>query len=263
MSKLKSIVKSELFKITVVALIGFTVFRIFYTPVVVTGDSMHPTLEDKQFRLTSNYIGQPAINRFDIVVARYAQKNLVKRVIGLPNEEISFLNNTLYVNSSPVEETYLERDVVIEDFIVKLADDEYFLLGDNRSVSYDSREYGPFKVNQIKASVPLTNTKLYIFIAVMVVALAISISTITGTDILEFIRSRKERLRSVNNNEVATYSGQDGYINNQPSYPQGTFVKNRTRYIIHQHDGRNNIVEVDSETDYYSSDPNANVNIKH
>ena len=86
---------------------------------------------------------------------------LVKRVIGLPGETIEYRQDQLLVNGEAVAEDFFDQDYkrsqsangsFTQDFgPVTLADDEYFMLGDNRPYSSDSRWYGPFKKEQIKA----------------------------------------------------------------------------------------------------------------
>lgn len=115
---------------------------------------MYPTLQDGDrgfsFIITRNI----AINRFDICVidSKKADKLIVKRIIGLPNEKVTYKDNKLYINDEYVEETFLGDDVYTEDFEVILGDDEYFCLGDNRSVSRDSRYYGAFNKAEIKST---------------------------------------------------------------------------------------------------------------
>lgn len=109
---------------------------------------MYPTLKDKQVVRISIV---KEVNRFDIVVAEKTDNYLiVKRVIGLPNEKIEYKNNHLYINNEPVTEDFIDLYTVkTEDFTYVLEEDEYFLLGDNREYSTDSREYGAFEKEKI------------------------------------------------------------------------------------------------------------------
>ncbi|WP_075876172.1 signal peptidase I [Merdibacter massiliensis] len=130
-------------------------------PVYVDGSSMYPTLEDGEFGFT-NLLGLrlDGIQRGDIVIVSHENEYWVKRVIGLPNETIECKDGVVYIDGKVLKETYLNTDYVKDieksqgvftsDFgPVTLGDDEYFVMGDNRVVSADSRIVGPFKRDQI------------------------------------------------------------------------------------------------------------------
>lgn len=114
----------------------------------ISGNSMYPTLKDKQVVKVSKI---KEINRFDIVIAKKTDNYLiVKRVMGLPNEKIEYKNNHLYINDKPVTEDFIDLySTKTENFVYTLKDNEYFLLGDNREYSTDSREHGPFRKEEI------------------------------------------------------------------------------------------------------------------
>lgn len=116
--------------------------------IIVSGNSMYPTFKDKQVVRVSKI---KEINRFDIVIAKKHDNYLiVKRVIGLPNEKIEYKDNHLYINEKPVTESFIDLYLTkTEDFTYTLKDDEYFLLGDNREYSTDSRELGAFKKEKL------------------------------------------------------------------------------------------------------------------
>ena len=122
-------------------------------PCVVEGTSMYPLLHDNDYGYSFIISRNLGINRFDIAVIKVSdglnEKLLVKRVIGLPNEKVTYKNNKLYINDEYIEETFLNDDVNTNDFEVVLKDNEYYCLGDNRSVSRDSRSYGPFMKENI------------------------------------------------------------------------------------------------------------------
>lgn len=151
-------------------LISLLVFTFGVRKKVVSGNSMYPILEDKEdvlINVAASYFTK--IDRFDIVVVKNENEEhdlWVKRVIGLPGETIAYKDGKLYVNDQIVEEnfldtTYMEKimkekslSVFTQDMEeVTLEKDEYFLAGDNRVNSLDSRtaSVGPFHRNQIIA----------------------------------------------------------------------------------------------------------------
>ena len=109
---------------------------------------MYPTLKDKQVVRVSKI---KEVSRFDIVIAKKHDNYLiVKRVIGLPDEKVEYKGNHLYINEKPVTEDFIDLYLTkTEDFTYTLKDDEYFLLGDNREYSTDSRELGAFKKEKL------------------------------------------------------------------------------------------------------------------
>lgn len=118
------------------------------TPVIVSGDSMKPNLHDGELLLERKigYNGS-SIKRFDIVVIKEDKDEIIKRIIGLPGEHISYKNNKLYVNDELVKETFDFRDT--KDFNLEeictcssIPKGKYLVLGDNRPVSKDSRIIG-------------------------------------------------------------------------------------------------------------------------
>lgn len=121
-------------------------------PVQIKGSSMYPTLKNEERAYTnvfSTLFGE--IERFDIVVVKADNhRDLVKRVIGLPNETVEVRNNVLYINGKQMAEPFLAKSVVTSDFTkVVLKENEYFVMGDNRSASHDSRQIGPFSRDKI------------------------------------------------------------------------------------------------------------------
>ena len=124
--------------------------RIFVcTPINVNGSSMSTTLKDGDIMIL-NKIGLriDGIDRFDIVVIQTDSNFLIKRVIGLPGETISYKDEKLYINGKVVKDDYNLNDT--GDFeSVEIGKDEYFVMGDNRNVSKDSRLIGTVKKDDI------------------------------------------------------------------------------------------------------------------
>lgn len=120
------------------------------TPVRVNGSSMYPTLKGNEIMLL-NKLGH--INRFDIVVLKIdgREDNLIKRIIGLPGETVEIKDNEIYINDKKIEDKY-GYGVTYNIDKVTLKKDEYFILGDNRKISLDSRVFGTIHKDEIKGT---------------------------------------------------------------------------------------------------------------
>lgn len=124
------------------------------TPIKVIGPSMENTLKSGDVMIL-NKIAK--IDRYDIVVIDSPKANeiLIKRVIGMPGEIIKIEDNVIYINGKRLGETY-GKNATSDYPETKIGYDEYFVLGDNRAVSADSRLFGPFNVKDIKGTTRLT-----------------------------------------------------------------------------------------------------------
>lgn len=140
----------------IIVIVVLLIRTFLFTPALVDGDSMVDTLHDGEFIIINKLIyriGQ--IERFDIVVVENEIDNdkIIKRVIGLPNEKIKYENNKLYINDELIISDFDFPDT--GDFEVTTKKDEYFVLGDNRGISKDSRLLGNFNKKDIVGRVTL------------------------------------------------------------------------------------------------------------
>lgn len=157
---MKKIKEISIYLLIIVMVILIRTFII--TPVRVNGTSMDPTLKNGEIMILNKIkYNKNDIKRFDIVVIKMEKELLIKRVIGLPNEEVKYIDNKLYINNEYVEETFLNEDVYTTNFslrdinLEKIPENCYLVLGDNREVSLDSRTFGCFSKDKILGSANL------------------------------------------------------------------------------------------------------------
>ncbi len=127
------------------------------TPIQVNGNSMDSTLHDGDVMIL-NKIGYKlnGISRFDIVVIRTDDTLLIKRVIGLPKEKVKVVDNKLYINGKELKQEFLDEGTITDDFEYTNSEDCYFVMGDNRGVSLDSRDLGCFDISKIQGTTSFT-----------------------------------------------------------------------------------------------------------
>jgi signal peptidase I len=137
----------DLFLSVVIAII---VILFLYQPVRVEGTSMQPTLENEERIFINKFeyrFGLADIGRGDMIVFWFPQdtsKSYIKRVIGVPGDTVEVRDGTVYVNGRPLAESYVaeqNRDHVSWP-AERLESDKYFVLGDHRNSSNDSRSWG-------------------------------------------------------------------------------------------------------------------------
>lgn len=143
---------------TIVFLVAvFTLLQLALPRSEVHGRSMEPTFVEGQRLIISrvNYmVGNP--QRGDVLVFNSPQSDsddpsLIKRVVGLPGELVEIRDQEVYINGERLDEPYIKEPCTRQcrDRQWQLADDEYFVMGDNRNVSNDSRAFGPIKHSAI------------------------------------------------------------------------------------------------------------------
>ena len=139
----------------VIAVLIVIPVRVFIAqPFIVSGSSMVPAFENSDYLIVdelSYRLDDP--ERFDVVIFKYPKdpnKYFIKRIIGLPGEEVDIKGNTITItNPEHKEGLVLEQPFVKRpgdnNMHVELGQDEYFVMGDNRNASSDSRYWGPVK----------------------------------------------------------------------------------------------------------------------
>ena len=140
----------------IISFAGYVVFVVLFTYIIVTyvgqrtevvGSSMYPTLHDGDNLLVDKISYRfTDIERFDIIVFEYQHEEnvyYIKRIIGLPGETVQITDGNIYINGELLEEDYgyevMESDGLAAE-PVTLGENEYFVLGDNRNDSTDSRD---------------------------------------------------------------------------------------------------------------------------
>lgn len=149
-----SIIWSWIWSFIVAFIIVGGVYFFLGRPFTVSGDSMYPTLHNGD-RMVLSKVGD--IHRFDVVILKAPDENVeyIKRVIGIPGDTIEMKSGVLYINGKKVDQPFINTEalakqtVFMDDFTLeslsgesKVPEGKYFVLGDNRGVSKDSRMIG-------------------------------------------------------------------------------------------------------------------------
>jgi signal peptidase I len=135
----------DVFETLVLALVLFVGINVISARIRVDGASMEPTLATGEYLVVNRMsyrLGTP--QRGDIIVFHFPgnpQEEYIKRVIGLPGDEVEVKNGTVYVNGQPLDETYLDTTTNYTDSW-KIPEGQLFVLGDNRNNSSDSHNWG-------------------------------------------------------------------------------------------------------------------------
>lgn len=157
-SKFKSLI-GDIIILVIAVMVGMAVSKYFLFRATVSGSSMEPTYYDGDICFA---LVQCSIERGDVVIidTNDVEKHLIKRVIGLPGDTVRVEDSKVYINDEVYEEDYIVYDEypsinASED--ITLGNDEYFVLGDNRPISRDSRYFGAVKRNEIRGVVKEEN----------------------------------------------------------------------------------------------------------
>ena len=149
-----SIIWSWIWSFIVAFIIVGGVYFFLGRPFTVSGASMYPTLHNGD-RMVLSKVGD--IHRFDVVILKAPDENVeyIKRVIGMPGDTVEMKSGVLYINGKKVEQPFINTEVLakqtvfMDDFTLesltgesKVPEGKYFVLGDNRGVSKDSRMIG-------------------------------------------------------------------------------------------------------------------------
>ena len=140
----------------IIIFIVVILFRTYIaTPVIVNGPSMQETLHTNDVLILRR---TDKINRYDIVVANHNGDKLIKRVMGIPGDKIKCVSGTIYVNNEEISSYGYGTSFDFPQVV--LGADEYFLIGDNREDSLDSRYFGAVQKRDING---IANFRLFPF----------------------------------------------------------------------------------------------------
>ena len=135
--------------LVIAAVASVVMITFLYQPVRVEGTSMLPRLEDSDRLFINKFVYRfEAIERGDVVVFRYPrdlEKSYIKRVIALPGDQLRIDHGRVYVNGKLVREPYVPLEYRDTRSVAEMVvpPDSYYMMGDHRSISNDSRDFGP------------------------------------------------------------------------------------------------------------------------
>ena len=136
----------------IIIIVSVVLIRTFIiTPVRVDGESMLPSFENGEIVMLSKIPRE--YKRMEVVVFYHNDERLIKRVIGLPGEKVSIKDNVIYINGEAISD--YDSNVLTDDYNldITIPDGYYFLLGDNRYGSLDSRIIGLISKEDIKGKI--------------------------------------------------------------------------------------------------------------
>lgn len=137
--------KNDILSYIIIILVVLIIRLFVATPVRVVGSSMDNTLKEGEILILEKF--DKKFERFDIVVIKEKNERIIKRIIGLPGESIKIIDGVIYINGEALDDPYASSktsDFSLSTFNLDvIPTDSYFVLGDNRFVSKDSRILGP------------------------------------------------------------------------------------------------------------------------
>jgi signal peptidase I len=148
------LVAREVVETVVLALLIFLLIRVVLQNFRIEGYSMEPNLHQGQYLIVNKavYKWLHPPQRGDIVVFEYPRapdRDFIKRVIGLPGETVEVRGGSVYIDGIPLDEPYLPQRTNGSVAPRNLGDNEFFVLGDNRDNSSDSRSWGPLPQDNV------------------------------------------------------------------------------------------------------------------
>ena len=161
---MKELIKEWLSYIVIILII-ILIRTYVITPIIVKGASMEPNLKENEVLFLSKISYKiHKIERFDIVVVDTKNDLIIKRIIGLPGENVEYRENKLYINNELIEDPYPDNetnnfsledicDIGNDNCTTIIPENKYLILGDNREISADSRTKGLIKYEDIKGKV--------------------------------------------------------------------------------------------------------------
>lgn len=153
----KTVLKEWISAFIDATIIAIVLYFLFW-PFLIEGSSMESTFKTGDRVLVSRIAAyMNLIDYNDIILCKIDyngyKETIVKRVIGKPGDRITIKDSKVYINNSLLIEPYIQNQATKGDIDITLADDEYYILGDNRNRSTDSRVFGAIKESDIEAKV--------------------------------------------------------------------------------------------------------------
>ena len=138
-------------RLGITIVLAVVIFKFLLVPCVISGSSMEPTVHSSGFTFCWRggfWFRQP--RRGDIVIIKYDNNiYFLKRVVGLPGETISFRDGKLYINGNPLDEPYVKYSSDWNMTPVKVGENEFYVVGDNRSMHIAQHQKGAVRAKRI------------------------------------------------------------------------------------------------------------------